>query len=279
MSGRLRLTILVDNNVRLPGLIAEHGLSMLIEAGGNRILFDTGQRGALFPNARTLGCPLDSLDAIVISHGHYDHTGGLGQVLSLGGRPRIFLHPAALGEKFTRRDSPPHRPIGIPPASLEAAEAARDRLVGTRSSAEIAPGVWCTGEIPRVGPGNFDNSRFFLDAGCREPDPLVDDQALFFQSSRGVIVLCGCAHAGVVNTLDHVASLAGTDEIFAVIGGFHLKGAPVAAWDAVCDALRKRNVRLIAPCHCTGPAAWTHLFSQLGTRVEDAGAGSRFELD
>ena len=275
----LRVTVLADNSIYVPGLVSEHGLSMLIEADRYRFLFDTGQGDVFLQNARTLGCTLGSLDAIVISHGHFDHTGGLEHALHQGGQPRVFLHPAALSRRFSGGDTAPVRSIGIPPKPLKAIEAIPDRLVWTRSSTEIAPGVWCTGEIPRVAPPDIDNGRFFLDDECREPDLLPDDQALFIETAKGVVVLAGCTHAGVANTLDFITRLTGRNEVFAVIGGLHLKGAPPSAWDAAADALDQRNVRLVAPCHCTGPDAWSHLYSRFGARVQQTGAGSRFTLE
>jgi 7,8-dihydropterin-6-yl-methyl-4-(beta-D-ribofuranosyl)aminobenzene 5'-phosphate synthase len=272
----LCVTILADNSVGAPVLEAEHGLSMLVEADGQRILFDTGQGGVLQPNARTLGCSLDSLDAIVLSHGHYDHTGGLAQVIPLNGRARLFLHPAALDPKYACSQGRPARSIGIPAASLEAVEAARKRVVWTQSSTEVTPGVWCTGEIPRLAPVGADNSRFFLDEDCRRPDPLADDQALVVETAGGIVVLAGCTHAGVVNTLDSVERLTGTNRVSAIAGGLHLTGVPPAVWDAAGDALGRRGVRLIVPCHCTGAGAWHHLSARFGDRVRDAGAGSRF---
>jgi 7,8-dihydropterin-6-yl-methyl-4-(beta-D-ribofuranosyl)aminobenzene 5'-phosphate synthase len=278
MITRLRITVLADNCVHSPDSLAELGLSMLIEANGHRILFDTGQGRVLRANAQALGISLGNLDAIVFSHGHFDHTGGLPAVFVEGGEAPIFVHPSALHEKYARSDQPPHRSIGLPEAARFALDMARDRIVWTRSPTEAAPGVWCTGEIPREHPFGEQPNRFFLDPNCTQPDPIADDQALFVKMQQGLVVAVGCAHAGVVNTLDYVAQLCGQDGIFAVIGGFHLGRVPHAVWEAVGDALARRDVQVIAPCHCTAPGAQAYLRERFDSRVFDAGAGSHFVL-
>ncbi|MDR3698129.1 MAG: MBL fold metallo-hydrolase [Candidatus Sulfopaludibacter sp.] len=271
----LQITILADNAIFNRDLLAEHGLAILVEAGGRRILFDTGQGRVLTANAAALGCALETLDAIVLSHGHYDHTGGIAQVLQLGGKPRIFAHPAALGPKFAKRGQPPHRDIGMPDASREALGSAGDRLVTTESVTEVAPGVWCTGEIPRTHAAE---SGFFLDPACRELDPLIDDQALFVETCDGIVVITGCAHAGLVDTLDRVAQITGQDRIFAVAGGFHLMLSERDAWEAAGNALGRREVQWIAPVHCTGFGAQAYLHARFHSRAIEAGAGRRLEF-
>jgi 7,8-dihydropterin-6-yl-methyl-4-(beta-D-ribofuranosyl)aminobenzene 5'-phosphate synthase len=278
MIKHLRITVLADNCAQTPDLLAELGLSMLIEADGHRILFDTGQGRVLRANAQALGVSLGNLDAIVLSHGHFDHTGGLAAILEEKSAAPIFVHPSALDEKYAKSDQPPHRSIGLPEEARFALDTSRDRIIWTRSPTEVAPGVWCTGKIPRVLPFGEQPNRFFLDPDCTQPDPISDDQALFVRMQQGLVVAVGCAHAGVVNTLDYVAQLCGQDSIFAVIGGFHLGRVPHEVWEAVGDALAKRDVQVIAPCHCTGAGAQAYLRGRFHSRVFDAGAGSHFVL-
>jgi 7,8-dihydropterin-6-yl-methyl-4-(beta-D-ribofuranosyl)aminobenzene 5'-phosphate synthase len=278
MIRRLRITVLADNTTSAPDLLAEHGLSMLIEADDRRILFDTGQGRVLLGNMEALGTRLSALDAVVLSHGHYDHTGGLSTALQQGDPAAIFLHPAAVKPKYAKREVPPHRSIGIPRPSLEALNAVHERIVWTRSSAEIVPGVWCTGEIPRAHSAEATEGYFFLDAECREADPLLDDQALVVETSHGLVVIAGCAHSGVMNMLDQVCNVAGRDEVFALLGGLHLGRAPYEQLEAVGNSAGRRDIQILAPCHCTGAGAQAYLRGRFHSRVRDIGAGSRLTI-
>lgn len=270
MIERLTVTVLVDNYVAAPDLLGEHGLAMLVEAGGRRILFDTGAGRALAENARTLGINLDRLDAVVLSHGHYDHTAGLAALPAESPPARIFLHPAALEPKYGRAA----RAIGVPQAAREALGRVAPRIVKTPSATEVAPGVWCTGEIPRRQDSPAETG-FFLDPEGRRPDLLVDDQALFIETRNGVVVLAGCAHAGVVNTLEAVCVLTGRRELLALAGGMHLRRASAAHLEACANAMGRRNVQTIAPCHCTGLAACAYLRARFHSLVWDVGAGAQ----
>lgn len=279
MIQRLRITVLADNSVATTGTLAEHGLSLLIEADGRRILFDTGQGRVLRENLSELGISLPPLHALVLSHGHYDHTGGLPVVIDLAKPESVFLHPAAAEPKFTRRGQPPLRSIGIPASSLEALHSIRERIVWTRAATEVAPGVWCTGEIPRLHPQPDGEAVFFLDEAGRLPDPLLDDQALFIETVRGLVVVAGCAHAGVENTVEQICRLTGRDTIHALIGGLHLGQASHKRLEETGSALGRRNFQLLAPCHCTGMNAQSYLRARFHSLVRDAGAGSSLQFE
>jgi len=254
----LKLTVLVDN-IADRELAAEHGFSVLIEADGARILFDTGQGTALPRNAGQMGIALHGLDALALSHGHYDHTGGIPEVLRQDPDVRVYAHPDLFNPRYSRRDTPPHKPIGIPQSASETL--GRHLTNGTWTSAptRIIDGVWVTGSIPRTNPFEDAGGHFFLDPECQRPDPIEGDQALWVHTAKGIVVILGCAHAGVVNTLNHIARLTGAEAFFAVVGGMHLVNANQERLLRTLEAFKHYHVQLIGPCHCTGTQAHAFL--------------------
>lgn len=225
MTRKVRITVLVENTAESPRLLAEHGLAFWIEVGSQCILFDSGQGGVLVVNAYRLGISLSRVDAIVLSHEHYDHTGGLADALR-GNRPNALVaHPDAMKPKFARNKDGTSREIGIPCLCRQAVERRRDQLVLTETPTPISSGLMVTGPMPRVTDFEETAGPFFLDAQCARPDLLVDNQAAFSDSTEGTVVLLGCAHAGVINTLRCVRPLTDERPIHAVLGGMHLVGA------------------------------------------------------
>jgi 7,8-dihydropterin-6-yl-methyl-4-(beta-D-ribofuranosyl)aminobenzene 5'-phosphate synthase len=273
---RLEVVVLAENTVRGTGLLGEHGLAFWIDADGRSLLFDTGQGKVLQENARQLGIHFGGVEAVALSHGHYDHSGGLHVALQRARRAKVYLHPAALHEKYSRRDAPPHRSIGIPRSDERAVQTGGRNVIWTKQPFEIVPGVHVTGEIPRIT--NFEDvgGPFYLDRACTQPDLLADDQALYVESAAGMVVLLGCAHAGVVNTLEYVSRIAGRKRIHAVLGGMHLLRAPRRRIESTGDALERFKVRVIAPGHCTGAAAVAYLWNRFPSRVTECATGSRF---
>lgn len=261
--GRARATVLVDNYVCRTGLLAEHGWACWIETPACRVLFDTGQGQALLHNARELGIPLETADAIVLSHGHYDHTGALMAVLDLAPAARVFAHPSAFEAKYSRGSDNPARYIGMPGDRRNLLDRVADRLVPTIAPVEIGPGIQVTGQIPRNNDLEDAGGPFYLDEACEHPDPLADDQALVIRADGGVVVVLGCAHAGVINTLEYVGQLTGGASVRAVLGGMHLGAASRERMDWTIEELRRRKVPQILAAHCTGPNAFAALWAGL----------------
>jgi 7,8-dihydropterin-6-yl-methyl-4-(beta-D-ribofuranosyl)aminobenzene 5'-phosphate synthase len=248
----LCITTLVENTASQDDLLAEHGLSFWIEYDDKRILFDTGQTDILIKNAKTLGIDLSRTDAIILSHGHYDHTGGLPAILDVVQKSTVYLHPAAVEPKFSRKASD-IKSIGMPSSAQKAVR--NHHVVWTATPARIFPGITVTGQISRINDFENVGGAFFLDENCDRPDKLLDDQALFIESEKGLIVVLGCAHSGVVNTLDYITNLTGRDNIYAVIGGMHLINASKERIERTITAFKKYDVQKIGPAHCTGADA------------------------
>ena len=191
MTSSVRITVVVENTAQGAGILAEHGLAYWIEWDGHRVLFDTGQGSVLVSNAYKLGIPLHETDAIVLSHGHYDHTGGLAEMLSSGLAAPIYAHPAAFDPKYARNRDGTAREIGIPVAVREALHRHSPNVIKTESPATIVRGLTATGPVPRITDFENTGGPFFLDAACSQPDPLIDDQSLFFEAHEGLVVLLG----------------------------------------------------------------------------------------
>lgn len=277
ISAKVRITILVDNQAG-DGLTAEHGLSLWIETEGKRILFDTGQGIALESNARALGVALGKTDILVLSHGHYDHTGGIPQVLQHAGKTNVYCHSGVAQPRYSIRDGTP-KPIHMPQESMSAIEKLpAQSLHWVAQALLLSQRIGITGPIPRETSFEDTGGPFYLDPQGRRADPIEDDLALWIRTDDGLVVCVGCCHAGLVNTLNHVCGLTKQDRIRAVIGGFHLLNANDQRLELTLAALRSFSPNMVIPCHCTGERAMNLLKAVLGERVMPGHAGATYEF-
>ncbi len=274
----LTITVLVDDVAGRPDLAAEHGIAFHVTADGRRLLFDTGQGRVLAGNARALGVSPAEVEAVVLSHGHYDHAGGLAQVLRAAPAARLFLHPAALEEKYALRSGGRAEPIGMSRECRAAIEGHAGGTVWTAGPTEVFPGVLVTGEIPRRTDFEDPGGPFFLDPACGRPDPLADDQALVLLTREGPVVLLGCGHAGVVNTLDRVEELIGAREAAVVGGGMHLLRADDRRLEETMRGFQRHAVGRILPGHCTGARGREWFRRRFPDRYRECAAGTTFTV-
>lgn len=248
---QVTLTVLIENTVTRAPYTAEHGLSMLVRRGDDTILWDTGQSGRFLNNAAHLDIDIDSIDSVALSHGHYDHTGGLSLLLERRPGLTVHCHPGVFTGRYIRRTDGGAVSVGMQfgRAVLESAGA---RFALHDGPAEIATGIMLTGPIPRVTDYEDTGGAFFVDEACTEPDDLTDDQSLVVATEKGPAVILGCCHAGIVNTLTRVAELTGTGDFALVAGGMHLLNASPERMERTIEALGGFTIRALAPGHCTG---------------------------
>jgi 7,8-dihydropterin-6-yl-methyl-4-(beta-D-ribofuranosyl)aminobenzene 5'-phosphate synthase len=272
------ITLLVDNKAETE-LKSEHGLSIFIEHQGKRILFDNGQGDeALFYNAEKLGISLTNLDLIILSHGHYDHSGNLDTLLKNNPGATFYAHPDCTQTRYSLHPGKAPRTISLREKIIAALAAFPEKQKNFITSAtEISPGMWLTGQIPRICDFEDTGGPFYLDKEKNAADPLYDDMSLWIETEDGLAVICGCCHSGLINTLNQIKKLTGQTRIKCLLGGLHLVNANQARIDATIDYLNHQNIGDIYPAHCTGDNAMSLLLAQCG-KVQIAKAGLKFTV-
>ncbi len=273
-----RVTILCDNSVGpLSGTIGEHGFASLVKAEhGEAVLFDTGQGQTLLHNAARMGRDLATVNKVVISHGHYDHTGGLLPLLKQHGAKTVYGDERIFMPRYRIKDNGECQSIGIPfmRTELEQSGAGFDFSAACR---EIAPGMLLTGEVPRLTSFEKGDQGLYCDCGGQVPDTIPDDQSMIIDTAKGMVVLLGCCHAGLVNTLEHIFFLTGRRDVYAVIGGTHLGFCSREQLEKSIAAVKKYGIRKLAVSHCTGFAASARLSRELPQEFQLAMVGYTLE--
>jgi 7,8-dihydropterin-6-yl-methyl-4-(beta-D-ribofuranosyl)aminobenzene 5'-phosphate synthase len=275
------ITILCDNSISRSGFVGEHGFSCLIERGGEKYLFDTGPGMSLAMNLKKLNMDLQGLDRIFISHGHYDHTGGLLWVAQQAHRTEVVAHPAIFSRHMltdpARPDQPP-RYIGCP-ASQEELERSGAAFTFIDHTHEVAPGIWFLTGIDRDPEKVPNDQRLVLLEGNRfVPDPIEDDASLLIETDGFPVLILGCAHAGVLNILNHIRETMQIDKLRAILGGTHLMFYGPEDLSRVMDEFEGFSIDRVGVSHCTGFQAAVGLSNRFGHRFSAASAGSVFSF-
>lgn len=275
MTPPIKITLVVDNEAP-PELVAEHGFAAWIDTGNECFLFDTGQGAALIPNAAALGIDLSRARALVLSHGHYDHTGAVRAFLDINpDAPVIYGHDATIGRFSCRPDEQPPRQIGMAKEVRQAlCQLPAERRIVLDVPRYLRPGIGITGPVPRNSTFEDTGGPFYLDPDKAQADPITDDLSLWFETSDGLVILTGCCHSGLVNTVRQAQRISGVTRIRGIIGGLHLLNAGPERLDATIAFLHECAPDFLLPCHCTGTQVIERLRSEFGDAVvRHGGAG------
>ena len=280
----MRVTVLCENTIGVPmpkGLVGEHGLSFLIE-DNQCVLYDTGQGVGIINNLSLLGKNVNAIDKIIISHGHYDHTGGLMPVLDhLESPVPVYLHPDAFQDKIAyieTTDGNFEIPIGFQNKKQDYENSGAEfRFVDHFT--RIDDRVYAISDVERPdGWKTWDVRLKYKKADSILDDPFNDDLSLLLETDSGPVVLLGCAHAGVVEILDDLSRKTGHKEFHAVIGGTHLGSAPGAYIKRAIETFKKYHVKVLSTSHCTGFHAAAEIMSQFKNEFTLANVGSLFDF-
>ena len=274
---KTRIYVLSNNISGRQGFGSEHGLSILILLGQDIYwLWDTGQSSLFLKSAEMLGLDLTKLKGVALSHGHYDHTDGLSALLNeIGFNGPIYAHSDFAVDRFKIQKGSVPKPIGL---NKDALPWPLPKFIAVSGSLELASGLVMISEIPRRQGLYQSVDGFYFDDLKRGPDRVEDDACLVLLSAPGPVLILGCCHSGLTNTLYQVRDLLGIKQIFSIIGGMHLINAPESGLHETVKVLKKFSVQQIYPCHCTGEKSIDFLKEQLSGRVFDIGTGSVIEF-
>ena len=276
----LSITILMENTVRRRGLAAEHGLSYWIDSPDGCLLFDAGASFAWRDNARALGIDPGLAQAVILSHGHYDHGDGLAAFPFRENGPRLIAHPAAFHPKFSVSDShsTTGRAIGLS-WTPEQITGLSGNIVYNEKTWRIGDTVHVLADIPRTNEFEPSPVGFEYEAdGIRQPDIMQDEQVVVLETAKGLVVLLGCSHPGVVNCVKRVQQEFPGKPLHAVIGGTHLEHAGQERIERTIAFFQGQDIPVIVPLHCTGSKVQCLMRQALGDRVLSCGVGDRLEF-
>lgn len=270
---------LVENTTCSPDYVARHGLSLYIEAHGRRILFDLGPDASFLKNAGKMGIDISAVDTVVISHGHFDHGGGLSTFLKNNDKARIYVREGAFEKHFSRIAALPV-PIGIDRSLMD-----NPRIITTSEICIIDEGISLFSGV--TGRRLFSSANGNLLERTKKGlkrDSFAHEQNLVISTSSGDVLITGCSHNGIVNIIDRYRDIYGSGRhLSTVIGGFHLYSKGSGHYESpelVCDLASELSSIGAAfhTCHCTGPQAYENMKSIMGDRLSCLRTGDSVSL-
>lgn len=276
----MKITVAMDNTVPISSkrpFLGEHGFSLLIEHTGKRILLDSGQSSAILNNLSLLGAPADSIDMTVVSHGHYDHVGGLYHVLAHARKNMpVYAHPNIFSSRFSTAGGL-RQYIGVPYTQEQLSGLGAEWHLSDKP-VQLMDNLWLSGQVPHVTQYEKGDSRLVLEHdGCDCQDEIEDDMSLYYLKGKDLIVIGGCAHSGLVNTARHGFTITGATRLAGWIGGTHLGPVGAEQQEQTINALAAWNPDFVAANHCTGFPMMAALYARFGTKYISAFVGTVIE--
>jgi len=278
---KTRITILSENLVGKRVGSGEHGFSAFIESDRGNYLFDTGSGQSVVANSLVFGKDLRSVKKIILSHGHFDHSGGLPEVLKVKGKVDVHAHPNVFSDRMAvHKDDgrETKRFVGIPykRGYLESLGA---HFVLNVAFTEVEKGMFLTGEVPRKTSFEKPDPRLFTEIdGKTVQDTFPDDQSLILDTGNGLILILGCAHSGMINIIHHVMDQTGKENFCAILGGTHLDFLTPEQLEGSITFLKKMKIEKIGVSHCTGMKGACRLHQEFGDRFSYGCVGSVLEI-
>ena len=278
MDSGIKFRFLVENKTDNPGIMAEHGLSIYIEACGKKILFDAGASDLLMENAHKMDVDLASVDFAVVSHGHYDHTGGFPAFCKVNGTAPVYMHRNAFRESYVLKDGELHGKNDGIRWDSEERRLIGDRIIFTDGPVMIGSDICVTGSVIKE-EGFVPTERFYYkdEQGKITEDDMSHEQCLVIRQPEGLYVFSGCSHTGVISALDTAKKMFPGEDIAALIAGMHLYSASPDDRRRVVDQICAEHPECVIPVHCTGIEAICDLKSRLGDTCIAAVAGDCYE--
>ena len=279
----VQITVICENTVAttLPTM-GEHGFAAFIETKSGNYLFDTGQGFSILRNAKYLKKDLTSIKKIFLSHGHYDHTGGLTNILKVKKRVEVYAHPDIFCKKYARLKidgKETDKYIGIK-HKKKYFEKRGAQFVLNSSFSEVEDDIYLTGEVPRKTDFEKGDTRLLINNnGSLVPDSLLDDQSLVLKTKKGLIVVLGCAHSGLINIIKHIMKHFKDEKLDTIIGGTHLGFLKEDQLDKTISHLKRYGFKKIGASHCTGLKAAARLFQEFKDGFFFANVGTSIAIN